>query len=842
MKNNRLNKILGVITAGAGTVLLVFVAVLLVRGSKINDIFNFSEFFPARQSTEASTAPAGPTVPPETSSSASDSAPVPSSSVPASAPASSSAAPSADESTPEMPTATEPPEVKYSTRLRVGVSQLTGNFDPFADLSEGDADVMKLVGINLLTRDRAGKVICRASEGEFSYYNNERYLYTGPADISVEYNDLRNETSYTLKLKDGIFFSDGVKLTVDDLIFNLYVRLQPNFTGSGSLRSFDIIGLKNYYYNNSLAESIEISDEDVDAELENPCDAVASYIYNLIAETLRSEARQCQEIWSSYAALGYGDNAEQFFYKLYGLDMNYNLLNKSMDEVCDFVIAGYGRDYRLLAEHYAVSPTYFDDQINAYTRETLLQQRMKEEGGEPVDYISGIVRLGEYTVKLRMYGEPSDDLYDLFDMVIAPLHYYGDPLQYDYESHQFGFPRGDYQLPEKARSMPLGAGPYLFVNYDGTTVYLKKNESYYKMTSDIDYLSIQAYRNNVTEQIANNELDIVLLDGTRQTNEALRSVNANNSLHGDKLYIEEIPDLGYCYIGVNADRVKVGENGDSEQSRMLRTALLSAISAFKDIAYQEYFGESVQIIEYPVSPFFSLTPDEPETAFSKDVSGNAFFQSKDDVMTRYNAAIEAVKGYLKAAGYQYNENTGKFTAPPDGASMRYEIMLNGSIQEEHPSYGVLAYAKASLAQLGITLDIRYVNSVETMLVYLFQGEADLWCATWNCVGSPNFDMHYESSQKTNLFALYDLEMDALTAEYTRLSESDDQEAAKETAQKIMALVRDWAVELPCYTLVDYLVYNVNSIDVSTLPTGHSLYWTWMDDVAFLDVYPQVVEE
>ena len=38
-------------------------------------------------------------------------------------------------------------------------------------------------------------------------------------------------------------------------------------------------------------------------------------------------------------------------------------------------------------------------------------------------------------------------------------------------------------------------------------------------------------------------------------------------------------------------------------------------------------------------------------------------------------------------------------------------------------------------------------------------------------------------------------------------------------------------------LVDYLVYNVKTIDVSTLPTGHSLYWSWMDDVAFLDVIP-----
>ena len=74
-------------------------------------------------------------------------------------------------------------------------------------------------------------------------------------------------------------------------------------------------------------------------------------------------------------------------------------------------------------------------------------------------------------------------------------------------------------------------------------------------------------------------------------------------------------------------------------------------------------------------------------------------------------------------------------------------------------------------------------------------------------------------------------------EKKELSQSEDYDAARETAWRIMNRVRDMAVELPCYTLVDYLVYNVKTIDVSTLPTGHSLYWSWMDDVAFLDVFP-----
>ncbi len=813
--NHKTNKILGIITATLGGLLLILVAALLIRGSRIGDIFNFSELV-NRQTSSSS--------PQESDPSSTD-------------PGASS------ESTEQITTTgTEPPELKYSTKLRVGVSRLEGKFDPFQNLCEGDESVMKLVGINLLTRDRAGKVIMQASEGEYSYYQGKRYLYTGPADIMVEYNEEADETSFTLRLKDGIFFSDGVKLTVDDLIFNLYVRLQPNFQGDGFLRGYDVVGLKNYYYNNSLAESIEISSEEIWEEVFNPGETMEAYIRQTIANVLHAEAEQSENIWTSYAALGYGNSAVEFFYNLYGRDLNYNLLDKSLEQVCEDVIASYGLDFRALAERYAVDENFFDASMADYCREMLLNRRMQESGGEPVDYISGIVRLGDYTVKLRIHGKATDSIYDFFDMVIVPLHYYGDPLLYDYEAHKFGFVRGNYQVPEKALKEPLGAGPYVFSGYDGVTVYLKRNENYYKETSDIEFLSIRAYGEDVQEQVGGGDLDIVVLEGSRQTYESLCAVNENGSLVGDKLYVEEILDLGYSYIGIRADQVKVGDDSYSQESLNLRRGLLIAISAFRDSSFREYFGNSVHIIEYPISPFFGLTPEGDSRAFDTAPDGSLVYTYQDDEMSRFSACLEAVKGYLMAAGYTYNENTGKFTQAPEGASMRYEIMLSGSLQDEHPSFSALAYAKSVLYQLGISLDVRYVSSAENMLVYLYLGEADLWCASWNCIGSPNFDLHYASGSNTNLFGIKDEELDQWIKEFDSMMASDDQEAASAMAKQIMNRVNAWAVELPCYTLCDYLVYNVKTIDVSTLVGGHSLYWTWMDDVAFLDVYPQVTED
>ena len=824
--SHKINKILAILVGTFGSLLLILVAVLLLNGGKLSEIFDISDLFSRETSSAATQDPL---------------------------PSESAQDPSDPDAQTAASTAEPTKEPVLATVLRVGVSDLQGNFNPFADLCEGDADVMKLVGINLLTRDRAGQVIKKATEGEYAYFQGDRHLYTGAADFTMEYDETSDETSVTVKLKDGIYFSDGVKLTVDDLIFNLYVRLQPNYSGSGDLRSCDIVGLKNYYYNNSMAESIEVLDEEIEAALENPTNAVADFIRGIIRETLLAEAEESKKIWMNYATLNYGNSAEEFFYRLYGQDLNYNPVGKTMEQVCEDVIESYGLDYKELAYRYAVDETFFDERLATYTREIILYEKMKDAGGEPVDYISGIVRLGDYTVKIHMHGNTADASYDIFDLIVVPMHHYGNPDEYDYEKHQFGFRKGEYTIPEKALQNPLGAGPYIFSSYDGETVYLTKNSSYYKSTSDIDYMTIRAYGEDVLEEISQDKLDVVVLDGSRDVCEAIYNTNENGTLSGDRLHAEEINDLGYSYIGVNAELVKVGEDPYSKESIALRKALLTAIAAFRDSGYAEYYGDSAHIIEYPVSPFFALTPEGKNfsRAFAVDTKGKVLYGEKTggndpDALRkedekRYEACLKAVRDYLIEAGYTYNENSEKFTAAPEGAAMRYEVLLCGKQYENHPSYATLAYANALLYQLGVSLDIHYVNSVENMLVHLYLGEASLWDASWNCIGSPNFDLHYHSENGNNLFRIRDELLDQWIKEYTDLSHSEDQDKAREKAYDIMNRVREMAVELPCYNQVDYLIYNAKTIDTSTLPTGHSRYWTWMEDVAFWDVFPTVQE-
>ena len=73
-------------------------------------------------------------------------------------------------------------------------------------------------------------------------------------DYSAEtYTDENGDvkTKYLFVLKNGLKFSDGSPLTMRDVLFNLYVYLDPAYYGSATLYSTDIVGLQEYRTQNT---------------------------------------------------------------------------------------------------------------------------------------------------------------------------------------------------------------------------------------------------------------------------------------------------------------------------------------------------------------------------------------------------------------------------------------------------------------------------------------------------------------------------------------------------------------------------------------------------------------
>ncbi len=119
----------------------------------------------------------------------------------------------------------------------VMTEQLDGLFNPFFSTSASDSSVVSMTQIGMLSSSYVnGKV-------EVAYGDKEPVVVK---DYDIVENKNDDTTTYTFILKNGIKFSDGHPLTMEDVLFNYYVYLDPVYTGSNTLYSTDILGLSEY--------------------------------------------------------------------------------------------------------------------------------------------------------------------------------------------------------------------------------------------------------------------------------------------------------------------------------------------------------------------------------------------------------------------------------------------------------------------------------------------------------------------------------------------------------------------------------------------------------------------
>lgn len=126
----------------------------------------------------------------------------------------------------------------------MSISTPDGVFNPFFSTSGYDSSIIGLTQIGMINTDPYGQVVV----GENEPCVAKDYTVTEASD--------KSSTTYEFLIKKGIKFSDGVELTIKDVLFNLYVYLDPVYTGAATIYSTDIKGLKNY----RLQTRDEISD------------------------------------------------------------------------------------------------------------------------------------------------------------------------------------------------------------------------------------------------------------------------------------------------------------------------------------------------------------------------------------------------------------------------------------------------------------------------------------------------------------------------------------------------------------------------------------------------------
>jgi len=125
---------------------------------------------------------------------------------------------------------------KNETRpLTMASQEVDQVFSPFFSSSTADASVVSMTQISMLTNDKTGNPKTRKQGASVVTY-----------DYEIKYDSTSNTSTYYFVLDNSIKFSNGSALTMKDVLFNLYVYLDPVYNGSSTMYSTDIVGLKQY--------------------------------------------------------------------------------------------------------------------------------------------------------------------------------------------------------------------------------------------------------------------------------------------------------------------------------------------------------------------------------------------------------------------------------------------------------------------------------------------------------------------------------------------------------------------------------------------------------------------
>lgn len=691
---------------------------------------------------------------------------------------------------------------------------LEGKFSPFFAQSADDMDVVDLISLYMLYVDRVSNPVLNGIEGETREYNGKEYTYTGPADITVTENE-DGTVYYDFKLREDLKFSDGTPIDIDDFIFSLYVFLDPTYDGSTTMYSTPIQGLEAYRSGMDTLYKLLVAagrdntdftnwDEETQKAFWEDIDTVAgpAFAQSIIDYCISAGYAEEGDVKGASAAWGFeAESAEEMFQKMCESYQN-DLVTMSDTEAASSGLFSYMKDY----DKYAIGV----------------------KTGESAESITGIQRTGDYSMRVVADSLDATMIYQ-FGIPIAPLHYYGDEEQYDYDNNKFGFPKGDLSIVREHTTEPLGAGPYKFNEYSNKVVYLEANSEFFKGEPKTKYLNFkETAEADMINGIETDVLDIAAPSYSTEVAKQIAEINGSDDFDGKVITTKLIDYRGYGYVGIASENVNVGGVPDSEASKNLRKAIATVIAAYRDEGIDSYYGETASVINYPISNTSwaapQVTDDGYMVAYSVDVDGNPIYTSDMKAEDKYAAAKAAALKFFEAAGYTVAD--GKLTAAPEGAKLEYTVNIGGGGNGDHPTFLILKNAADAFAEIGFTLTVNDLANQDDLFASYQTGEAELWCAAWQASSDPDMYQLYHSVGSTNYYQINDADLDDLIM---KARQSTDQSYRKGLYKAAMEIIMEWGVEIPIYQRSDAYIVSTERVDVSSLPTDMTPYWSWKNE-------------
>ena len=721
---------------------------------------------------------------------------------------------------------------------------LDGKFSPIFYTSAYDNDVQASTQLGLVTGDKDGFVVAGVEWPCLAY------------DYTEEVNDDQTETTYKFVLKNGIVFSDGEPVTVDDVLFSVYTLCDPAFDGISNFYTTKVKGMSEYRLQTSTeqldlveaifeagitltddgytineVDGVDLADQEtfwgyLDAAGEKFAQEIIDYVFDNYGERVEAyfapytleQLQESDTLKAAYgmALWGFGSLDEADSNKF--TDLSGNEYDLSADELnaavyWQNIVDEYGYD---LEEGGINVEAAGDKTIQNYLEEEYIANEAQLEGG--VSSIEGITVGSEVcedgierdTITFVAEGIDPTAIFR-FSIAVMPKHYYTDG--YEGELNEYGVDIGnpDFMTFLKSKNdKPMGAGPWVFVEWKDQVVTFTANDSFLLGAPKIQTLRYQ-------EIPLGGELDAVKTKTVHYTDPSAKTEIVNDITaaaegyeHLDYILVD---NDGYGYVGIQAQAIPDWN---------VRNAIAYAMNV--QLSVDDYYGELASVNYRTMTKVQWAYPENPEPLYPYDGTG------------------ETSKALFLEAGYVYDEENNIMSYPEDseqaGEQVTYKFTLP-SEAKDHPAGSIALDFQQVMASIGVKVDIEVDQNLLRKLSNGYEAGLNLWAAAWGSGGvDPDMFQIWYSDPAVNkadspkgrgttwLFQNGSDDQKAVLVELNELILAGratlDREERCAIYERALELATSLSIEIPTYQRKNMFVYDKTVVNADTLFTGEDV--------------------
>lgn len=490
----------------------------------------------------------------------------------------------------ETPDVTEPAEVPADKVLVIGVdATFEEKWNPFLVESAYDHQVVDQIFTAVME------------------LNEKNELVEAGGSISADKHE-DGTITYTVSIKEGMTFSDGTPVTIDDYIYGLYVRADSSYTGPGQMLGSFIVGVEEYYYD----------DPDYSAKIAAfEAEAEAYTTENVTFEQFLEYAKDTKlDGW-------WNGDLEEFTEYIKGEGDAYATALEGIDATnADAVLELVAKiEYENYLQYYDTYNWFLSSKKATYAAGNL-------EDGIDVPEIAGIKKVSDYAVEVTysvfMLSQDRGLTVKNGTGNLIPKHYYG-----DYE-------KGDVSKI-LANMDPMGSGPYIWGGFSDNIATCTANVNYFlgvPKTGTVRWQFIP--QSDIIQALASGEIDIANPSSSKDNVAELESLG---------IAFDLIDNAGYGYMAMNCERVPL----------LVRKGLWSLMN--RQPSVEGYYGPDLASVierpmtktlaEYPVDakPYYTYSPEEALKYFEQ-----AGYTQKDGKLVDANGKQLVVNAYIGGSG------------------------------------------------------------------------------------------------------------------------------------------------------------------------------------------------